>query len=62
MSKPRTFQKSTTKAHDMEMMITSHRGSSSSSDSRNDKGEFKKNPKFSNKDPMLFQLGSDSNL
>jgi len=48
MSKPWTFQELATKAHDMEMTIAScRRKSSSSSDSRNDKGEFKKNPKSS---------------
>ena len=48
MSKSRTFQELVTKAHDMEVMIASHRGNSYySSESKKDKVEFKKNVKFS---------------
>jgi len=49
------------KAHDMEMIIASFHGkSSSSSDSKKVKGEFKKNPKSSNpsnKDSVVVSTG-----
>jgi len=58
MSKPRTFQELATKAHDIEMTIASCRSKPSSlSDSRKDKGEFKKNPKSSNKESMAASVG-----
>jgi len=61
MSKPKTFRKLATKAHDMETTIASRRGkSSSSSDSRKNKGEFKKNrksTKSSNKESMAVSTG-----
>jgi len=46
MSKLRTFQELTTKAHDMEMTIANHHGKSPSSyEFKKDKGETKKNSK-----------------
>jgi len=58
MRKLRTFQELVMKAHDMEMTIASCRGkSSSSSDSRMDKSEFKKNPnslKSSSKESLVI--------
>jgi len=48
MSKPRTFQESVTKAHDMEVIIANHCDNSFSViESKNDSPEFKKNAKFS---------------
>jgi len=61
MSRPRTFQELATKAYDVEMTIASRRAkSSSSSDTRKDTGEFKKNPKStksSNKKSMVVSTG-----
>jgi len=48
MSKPRTFQESVTKAHDMEVTIASRNDNSFySTESRKDKVEFEKNINFS---------------
>jgi len=47
MSKPRTFQELATKAHDVEVTIASHHGSSfSMAESKRDRVEVKKNVKF----------------
>jgi len=59
MSKLRTFQELATKAHDKEMTIASCRNkSSSSSDSRKDKGEFNKNLKSSKSSSKEFMVVS----
>jgi len=48
MSKPQTFQELATKAYDMEVTTSNHRGSSFSvAEPKNSMAKFKKNVKFS---------------
>jgi len=66
LSKPLTFQALATKAHDMEVTIANHRGTSFGfAESKKDKAEFKRNIEFSknsNKEVMSVFEAEPSEL